>query len=115
MNERDRSEGEKRVPAQQAQQPQPPKALNDHIQSPLKHTGSENPEIISAMAVKDQLVNPGESAVGEPQKADSAVAGALDEARFTAGVVKLYEALLKEPIPQEMLRLVGKLDKQERE
>ena len=39
---------------------------------------------------------------------------ALDEARFTAGVVKLYEALLKEPVPEEMLRLIDKLGKQER-
>ena len=115
MNERDRSEGETRVPAQQAQQPQPSKPLNDHIQSPLKPAGSEKPDIISEMAGKDQLVNPRESAGGEQQKADSAAGGALDEARFTAGVVKLYEALLKEPIPQEMLRLVGQLDRQERE
>jgi hypothetical protein len=115
MNERDRIEGEKRVPAQQAQQPQPSKALNDHIQSPLKRTGSEKPDIISELAVKDQLVSPGESAGDEPQKADPAAGGAVDEARFTAGVVKLYEALLKEPIPQEMLRLVDQLGKQERE
>ena len=115
MNERDRSEGERRVPALQAQQPQPSKALNDHIQSPHKHAVSEKPDIISEKAGKDQLVNAGESAGGEPQKAASAAGGALDEARFTAGVVKLYEALLKEPIPQEMLRLVGQLHKQERE
>jgi hypothetical protein len=103
------------VPTQQAQQPQPSKALNDHIHPPHKHTVLEEADIISEMAGKDQLVKPGESASGEAQKADSAAGGALDEARFTAGVVKLYEALLKEPIPQEMLRLVGQLDKQERE
>ena len=115
MNERDRSEGERRVPALQAQQPQPSKALNDHIQSPYKHTVSEKPDIISELAGKDQLMNAGESAGGKPQKTDSAAGGAVDDARFTAGVVKLYEALLKEPIPPEMLRLVGQLDKQERE
>ena len=114
MNERDRSEGEARVAAQQAQQPQPSKTLNDHIQSPHKHTVSGKPDIISEMP-GNELVNPGESAGGAPQKADPAAGVALDEARFTAGVVKLYEALLKEPIPQEMLRLVGQLDKQERE
>jgi hypothetical protein len=38
----------------------------------------------------------------------------FDEARFTAGVVELYEALLKEPIPEDMLRLVDQLGKQER-
>ena len=74
MNERDRSEGERRAPAQQAQQPQPSKALNDHIQSPHKHAVSEKRDIISGMAGKDQLVNPGESAGGEPQKADTAAA-----------------------------------------
>jgi hypothetical protein len=110
MNERDKSEGEKRMPAQQAQQPQPPKALNDHVQSVL-----EKSDIISEIAGKDQLVNPRDCAVGGPQKADSAAGGPLDEARFSAGVVKLYEALLKEPIPQEMLRLVDQLGKQERE
>jgi hypothetical protein len=111
MEERDRSDGERRVPAQQAQQPQPSKALNDHIQPPRKHPVSEKPGIISEMA----LVSPRDSTGSEPQKVDSAAGGALDEARFTAGVVKLYETLLKEPIPQEMLRLVDQLGKQERE
>jgi len=37
-----------------------------------------------------------------------------DEARFAAGVVKLYETLLKEPIPDEMLALINKIEKQER-
>ena len=113
MNERDKSEGETRVVVQQAQQPQPSKALNDHVQLAHQKTLPEKADIISA--VKDQLGNPREGASGESRKANSAVGGALDEARFTAGVVKLYEALLKEPIPQEMLNLVGKLDKQERE
>jgi hypothetical protein len=115
MNERDRSEGETRVSAQQAQQPQPSKALNDHIQSPHNRTVSDRPNIISEIEGKDQLLDPRDSAGGEPQKGVAAAGGALDEARFTAGVVKLYEALLKEPIPQEMLRLVDQLGKQERE
>ena len=38
----------------------------------------------------------------------------LDNARFAAGVVKLYEALLKEPVPEEMLRLVKEIGEQER-
>ncbi len=115
MNERDRDEGEARAPAQQAQQPQPSEALNDHVQSPHNHTVLEKSDIISEMAGKDQLVNPREWAAGEPQKVDFAAGGPVDEARFTAGVVKLYEALLKEPIPREMLRLVDQLGKQERE
>lgn len=35
----------------------------------------------------------------------------FDPARFSAGVVKLYEAVLKEPIPEEMMRLIAELDK----
>ncbi|KAI95827.1 hypothetical protein T281_03420 [Rhodomicrobium udaipurense JA643] len=37
-----------------------------------------------------------------------------DEARFAAGVVKLYEKLLAEPIPDDMLALINKIEKQER-
>lgn len=38
----------------------------------------------------------------------------LDEARFTAGIVQFYEALLKEPVPEKMLRLVEQIAKRER-
>ena len=38
---------------------------------------------------------------------------AFDEGRFTGGRCKLYEALLEEPIPEDMLRLVDQLGKQE--
>ncbi|MGO9459258.1 MAG: hypothetical protein ACLP1W_03880 [Rhodomicrobium sp.] len=37
-----------------------------------------------------------------------------DEARFTAGIVRFYEAVLKEPIPEKMLRLIDEIAKQER-
>ncbi len=50
----------------------------------------------------------------EAKPGDGAPNAPFDEARFNAGVVKLYEALLKEPIPEEMLRLVDRLGKQER-
>ncbi len=114
MNERDKSEGERHVPAQQAQQPQPSKALNDHLQSPRGHSVLEKAGNISEKSGVDLLLSPGESAGGGPKTASPATEAALDEARFTAGVVKLYEALLKEPIPEEMLRLVSQLGKQER-
>src|SRR5262249_23751035 len=39
---------------------------------------------------------------------------ALDHARFTAGVVHLYEAVLSEPIPEKMLRLIEEIGNQER-
>ncbi len=38
----------------------------------------------------------------------------LDEARFTAGIVQLYETVLKEPIPGKMLRLIEEIAKRER-
>jgi hypothetical protein len=38
----------------------------------------------------------------------------LDEARFTAGIVQLYETVLKEPIPEKMLRLIAEIAKRER-
>ncbi len=118
MDEGNKDEGERRLPAQQAQQPQPSKVLNDQILSP--HLLSEKTVLpekigkISRSAGKDQLLNPGGSDGGEPTN-DIPVAGAtFDEGRFTAGVVKLYEALLKQPIPEDMLRLVDQLGKQER-
>jgi hypothetical protein len=89
MNENERSEGESRLPAQQAQQPQPA-------------SGSRRETF------------PHENALNSHRTGDSLPNPELDEARFSAGVVKLYEALLKEPIPEEMLRLVEKLSKQER-
>ncbi len=50
---------------------------------------------------------------GRPAAANPA--GGLDEARFTAGIVRFYEAVLKEPIPAKMLRLVEEIAKRERE
>jgi hypothetical protein len=40
--------------------------------------------------------------------------GGLDEARFTAGIVRFYEAVLNEPIPEKMLSLIGEIAKRER-
>ena len=109
MNERNKGEGERRAPAQQAQQPQPSKALNDQFQS--ARLLSKNTEKITEKAGKDQ---PSGGADGEAKNMSPIAHAAFDEARFTAGVVELYEALLKEPIPEDMLRLVDQLGKQER-
>jgi hypothetical protein len=38
----------------------------------------------------------------------------LDQARFTAGIVRFYEALLNEPIPEKMLRLIEEIAMRER-
>ncbi len=51
----------------------------------------------------------------KPRKSAAAGPGPdLDKARFTAGVVRFYEAVLKEPIPDKMLHLVDEIEKQER-
>ena len=38
----------------------------------------------------------------------------LDHARFTAGVIGLYETVLSEPVPERMLRLIEAIRKQEK-
>jgi len=115
MNERDKSEGKRHVPAQQAQQPQPSKALNDHIQPSHVDNVLEKAGKISELSRKDRLSDPGGGVGSEPENASAAGGAAVDGARFTAGVVKLYEALLKEPVPEEMLRLIDQIGQQERE
>jgi hypothetical protein len=39
---------------------------------------------------------------------------ALEHARFAAGIIGLYEAVLREPIPRRMLRLLEEIGQQER-
>ena len=112
MNERNKGEEEKRVPVQQAQQPQPSEVLNDQFQS--VRLLSENTDKITEKAGREQLLHLGGGAGGEAKNMSPIADAAFDEGRFTAGVVKLYEALLKEPIPEDMLRLVDQLGKQER-
>ena len=112
MNERDRGEEATRVPAQQAQQPQPSSTLNSHAQLPHLLGGHEE----KTLAISQKMDTDGHSSRGsgggdDPE--DGSPPG-IDEARFTAGVVKLYEALLKEPVPDEMLRLIEQLGQQER-
>ncbi len=89
MIENETSEQETRLPAQQAQQPQAATEASDRAAA-------------------------GNRKRAEDGILDGASNAAIDDARFSAGVVKLYEALLKEPIPEEMLRLVEELSKQER-
>jgi hypothetical protein len=89
MNENERSALDTRLPAQQAHQPQ--------LTSGSREENLTLEKTTSPQTTADCPQNP-----------------ELDDARFTAGVVKLYEALLKEPIPEKMLRLVEELSKQER-
>jgi len=60
------------------------------------------------------LPHPGGSAGGEAKNSNPIGGAAFDEGRFTAGIVQLSEAILKEPIPADMLRLVDQLGKRER-
>ncbi len=109
MDERNKNEGQRPLPAQQAQQPQPTTVLNDHkIQMPQMHSVSD----ISGRSSKDRPSSSDKGGGGE--LISDGRDGGVDDARFTAGVVKLYEALLKEPVPEEMLRLIDQLGKQER-
>ncbi len=94
MNEDEKGELPSRLLARQPQQAEPASGSIDGTLATL----SERPGEVKA----------------DGGAQDDAASAALDDARFTAGVVKLYEALLKEPIPERMLRLVEELGKQER-
>jgi hypothetical protein len=52
---------------------------------------------------------PGKCSAAAPPRAKAG----LDDARFTAGIVEFYEAVLKEPVPDKMLRLVAEIAKRE--
>lgn len=97
MNGKDITDERTRLPAQQAQQPQP---ANDSVDTLVACQDAPETRLDGKIA--------GAKEAGEP-----APHAALN-ARVTAGVVELYAALLKQPIPDEMLRLVEKLSKQER-
>jgi len=102
MHESDTSERGTRQRLQQAQ-PQPAQAVGKDQKQEAGH--------VEGFPVK-------ESEKGEDQPGPADVSPdpslVLDNARFTAGVVKLYEALLREPVPEEMLRLVKEIGEQER-
>ncbi|SRR5258706_11804223 len=105
MKESNTGEDQPRLAAQQAQQPQ--RAAGGEIggwsEQATPSASAENNETLTAETASPLAVQDNDS------KAP------LDEARFTAGVVKLYEAVLKEPIPEEMLRLISQIGKQERQ
>ncbi|MGO9544026.1 MAG: hypothetical protein ACLPPF_04440 [Rhodomicrobium sp.] len=100
MIECDEGEDKKPRPIQQTQQPQPVEGTQD--ESWAARAGSLSHGILSG------------AEKGARDTARDEAVPALDRARFTAGVVRFYEAILKEPIPEKMLRLIDELEKRER-
>ncbi len=99
MNESEEGTDKSRVPAQQTHQTQLVQSVENEGQA--VQAGSSREEIDSAKKT------------GLPETLIEEVS-AFDNARFTAGVVSFYEALLKEPVPEKMLRLIDEIAKQER-
>jgi hypothetical protein len=100
MSARDDAEDNGRSPAQQAQQPQPVHKAQD------EGLGARAASLSGLLDGNEK--KPGEKAAGRR-------APDLDQARFSAGVVLFYEAVLKEPIPEKMLRLIAEIGKRERQ
>jgi len=101
MHKKDESEDKVAVPAQQQHQPQPLQAARDE--------GLAARAVLLAGGVLDggESKPDGKDENGEQQ--------GLDRARFNAGIVRFYEAILNEPIPEKMLRLVKEIAKREKE
>ncbi len=100
MNECDEGEDEAPRPVQQTQQPQPVQGTQD--EGWAAWAGSLTEGIAGSTAIRGA------------DNAQDDLAPNLDHARFTAGVVRFYETILKEPIPEKMLRLIDEIEKQER-
>ncbi len=98
MNERDEGADKASLPAQQAQQPQPAQGAQN--EGWAARAGSLSGDFLDGSKLKAERAMDGRSA-------------GVEDARFTAGVVSFYEAVLKEPIPEKMLRLIKEIAKQE--
>jgi len=98
MSECDDSVDKTALPGEQAQRPQPIQSGSG--QKPAAHSSA-----LLAAIIDDK----GMSRQGAGRRTF-----VLDHARFTAGIVGLYEAVLNEPIPERMLRLIEEIGKQER-
>ncbi len=99
MHECDESEDKPAVPAQQQQQPQPVQAARD--EGLAARAGS----LAKGVLDRGERTPEGNEASAGRQP--------FDEARFNAGIVRFYEAVLKEPIPEKMLRLVSEIANRE--
>jgi hypothetical protein len=99
MRECDDGMSKTALPAQRAQLWQPILTGND--QEPVVHSHSFFCVLMRAEKMKCQSI-----------KARKRVP-VLDHARFTAGIIGLYETVLSEPVPERMLRLIEEIGKQE--
>jgi len=100
MNECDEGKDKAPLPAQQTQQPQP--VFETESEGLAARRGSLSGNLLDGSTAKER------------ESEDDAHTPGVDEARFTAGIVRFYEAVLKEPIPEKMLRLIDEIAKQER-
>jgi hypothetical protein len=97
MDENDSANDGSRLPPLQAQQPQLAAASNTKAAESAAH------EIWGQAREREAA-----------QVKEGAADGMFDDARATAGLVGLYQELLKAPIPEDMLRLVRELETKER-
>ena len=100
MSECNKGEDKTSLPAQQTEQPQPLTGIQND------GWGARAGSLFSGIVEGEKQRGLGGNAVS--QTADPG------QARFTAGVVHFYEAILKEPIPERMLRLIEEIARQER-
>ncbi|MGO8952591.1 MAG: hypothetical protein ACLPWS_07340 [Rhodomicrobium sp.] len=100
MHECDEGKDKASQPTKQTQQQQPAQGTQD--EGLALRAGSLPHSLLEGRKPKVREQPPGKRMPGP------------DEARFTAGIVRFYEAVLKEPIPEKMLRLIDEIAKQER-
>ncbi len=101
MDQCDESEDEAVSPAKQQQQPQPVQAARDEGLA-------ARAALLGGSVLDGGKRRPRGDEVNEGKQG-------FDQARFNAGIVRFYETLLKEPIPEKMLRLVDEIAKRERQ
>jgi hypothetical protein len=99
MRECDDGVSKTALPAKRAQLWQP--ILKGNGQEPAVHSHSFLNVLMRAGKMRGQRIEVRERVP------------ALDHARFKAGIIGLYEAVLSEPIPEKMLRLVEEIGQQE--
>ena len=100
MNECDDSVDKTALPKERAQPPQSIQSRED-----------QGPASLNRSVIGDSIDGKRTSRQGAGRRKRTPV---LDHARFTAGIIGLYEAVLSEPIPEKMLRLIEEIGKRER-
>ena len=99
MNERDNGVNKTAPPTERAKPSQPVQRGRD--QEPVVRSRPLHGVLIGTREMRRQSTGAGK------------LAPVLDHARFTAGIISLYEAVLSEPVPKRMLRLIEEIGKQE--